>query len=460
MKNSVNYLPYKSEILRVNNFVEFAGNFNELKKKSIQESERKTAVNLLPQSFLDKIGDSKVDIYPWDYSIAGVNNLNWQPRVVIQSYAAYTSWLDKQNALHFSSQLAPEYLVWENNKTLQNVNDSELNSLDSRYLLNDEPQTILELISHYDVCLSEEKFKLYKKRKEAISFEKNNIVSTESTWGEWIPVPDFNLELLRAKLNFNKNIKQRIKSFLYKDEQFWVYMKLENGSINKYRIVPKNAADGLWINPYIFNHETVSKVEEIMFKCSNQNMLSPKLKVEWEEVGFNNSPEQISNFLDANKNYSDTLLFSSTNNFERVETPIWNNLSIERLSELSFAGKNSHTLKDNPFSVSFSYSMDSIPSGKLRISADAWVKSPKYKQQNSISLVIVINDENDQLLYKSTAIDEQLIDRKQWNNIFKSIEFNHKKQTSKLLIYFWSTAAEEVFIDDFRVMIFADDLPN
>lgn len=459
MKNAANYFPYKYEFLSVNNFVEFITHFDDLKQKSIQESERKTTENRLPKSILDKIGDSKVDIYPWDYSIAGINKLNWQPRVIIQSYAAYTSWLDKQNALHFSSKLAPEYLIWENNKTTLDVNGSVFNSLDSRYLLNDEPQTILQLISNYNLCLSQGKFKLYQKREEAIPLKINSVKSIESTWGEWIPVPDFNLELLRSKLDFNKNIKQRIKSFLYKDEQFWMYLKLKNGSINKYRIVPKNAADGLWINPYIFNKEKVYTVDKIMFKASNQSMLNTKLKVEWEEVGFKNSPDQISNFFDACNNCSDTLLFASNNNFEQTETPHWHNLSVERLSEVSFAGQKSHTLKENPFSATFSYSLDSIPFGKLRITADAWVKSPDYKQQNTISLVIVINDENGQLLYKSTSIDEQLIDRKQWNNIFKSIEVNHQNPDCKLGVYIWSTNNEEVFIDDFRVMIFADDTP-
>lgn len=454
MKNVANYFPPQYELFRVNNFVEFVSDFDKLKKKSIKDSERKTAKNRLPKTILEKVADAKVDVYPWDYSVAGINNLNWQPRVVIQSYAAYTSWLDEQNANHFSSELAPEYLIWENHKSTQDVNASEMNSLDSRYLLNDEPQTILQLICNYDPSLSEGKFNLYKKRNEAITIEKRSIKTVESNWGEWIPVPDFTLELLRAKLDFDKNIKQLIKSFLYKDEQFWMYLKLKDGSINKYRIVPKNAVDGLWINPYIFDNDKVFAVEKIMFKASNQNMLSPKLEVEWEEIGFKNSPNRISHFFNLNHNSNDSLLFSNTNTFEQIESTHWNNLSDDRLSEISFSGNKSHTLNDNSFSSTFFISLDSFPNGKLKITADAWVKSPAYKQKNSISLVVVVNDENGQLLYKSTSIDEQLIDKIQWNNIYKSFEFNHDKSGCKLGAYFWSPGGEEIFIDDFRISIY------
>lgn len=453
-KNVVNYFPYSYEPFRVNNFVEFVTNFNELKQKSIQNSQRKTAENRLPNSIREKVSDSTVDVYPWDYSIAGVNNLNWQPRVVIQSYAAYTSWLDEKNAEHFASELAPEYLIWENQKTTVDVNGCDLNSLDNRYLLNDEPQTILQLISTYDLDHSKGKFILYKKKDVHVSFEKNNINTIESTWGEWIPVPEFKLELLRAKLNFNKNFAQGVKSFLYKDEQFWMYLKLKGGSINKYRIVPKNAADGLWINPYFFDEKRMLEVDEIMFKASNQNLLTDKLEVEWEEIGFNGAPERISNFFGVNGNSEDSLLVSSTHNFEQVEAKDWGNVTDDRLSLNAFNGKKSHTLKDNPFSASFTLPLDSIPFGNLRVTADAWVNSPNYKQFQNISLVIAVDDENGGYIYKRVTIDEQLLDRKQWNNIFKSLEFKHNKPGCTLKIYFWSTGGEEVYIDDFRVMIY------
>jgi hypothetical protein len=457
MKNTVNYYSYKYELFRVNNFVEFVSDFKSLKEKSEQSSLNKSVQNRLPKSILDEVSNATVDVYPWDYSIAAVNHLNWQPRVVIQSYAAYTSWLDKQNATHFSSELAPEYLIWENEKTTIDVNGCDLNSLDNRYLLNDEPQTILELICAYDLTISEGKFRLYKKRKAALLFERNKNEEQETNWGEWIDVPAVSNELLRVKLGFAKNIKQRLKSFLFKDEQFWIYLKLTDGSIHKYRIVPKNAADGLWINPYIFENRKVREIDKIMFKVSNQNIMSKNLSLEWETLVFPDSPKRISNFFDLDYGLSDSLLYESTNYFEQNETVYWSNISADRLSASAYNGEKAHTLNDNPYSSTFSFPLDSIPFGKLRIAADAWVNSVGYKNLKNISLVISIENEKGNLIYKSINIDEQLIDRKQWNHIYKFVEFNHQEPNCKVGVYFWNNGKEEIFIDDFRVMIFSEN---
>jgi hypothetical protein len=457
MKNAVNYYSYKYELFRVNNFVEFVSDFKSLKEKSEQSSLNKSVQNRLPKSILDEVSNATVDVYPWDYSIAAVNHLNWQPRVVIQSYAAYTSWLDKQNATHFSSELAPEYLIWENEKTTIDVNGCDLNSLDNRYLLNDEPQTIIELIRNYDLTISEGKFRLYKKREAALLFERNKIEERETNWGEWIDVPVVSNELLRVKLAFTKNLKQRLKSFLFKDEQFWIYLKLTDGSIHKYRIVPKNAADGLWINPYIFENRKVREIDKIMFKVSNQNIMSKNLSLEWETLVFPDSPKRISNFFDLDYGLSDSLLYESTNYFEQNETEYWSNISDDRLSTSAYNGEKAHTLNDNPYSSTFSFPLDSIPFGKLRIAADAWVNSVGYKNFKNISLVISIENEKGNLIYKSINIDEQLIDRKQWNHIYKFVEFNHQEPNCKVGVYFWNNGKEEIFIDDFRVMIFSEN---
>ncbi len=456
MKNATDYYAYKYELFRVNNFVEFINDFDKLKEKAVRNSEQKTAQNRLPNNILDTISDSKVDIYPWDYSIAGTNNLNWQPRVVIQSYAAYTSWLDAQNAKFFMTEQAPDFLIWENHKTTVDVNNCDMNSLDNRYLLNDEPQTILPLMAYYDRSVSTDKFILYKKRQKPVAFIQTNIEKTESTLGEWIPVPDSNSQLIRAKLNFNKSLKQKLKSFLYKDEQFWIYLKLKDQSIHKYRIVPKNAVDGLWINPYIFDSETWFSVEQVMFKASNQAILSNKLSVEWEKVDFVDSPNRINNFFGFKNTTGDSLTFSDTNTFEQNESKYWGTISKEQLSEQSFEGAKSYHFKGNPYSTTFRFPLDSIPFGNLRITADSWVTSPNNKQVNDISMVLTVENKNGTRIYKRISLNEQMIDPEQWNNIFQSVEFSHQQEGSNLGVYFWNTGNDELLIDNFRVMIFTE----
>ncbi len=460
MKNAENYFAYKYELFSVNNFVEYVRDFEQLKEKSLRNSERKVAQNKLPQAMLDSVSNATVDIYPWDYSIAAINKLNWQPRVVIQSYAAYTSWLDAQNAQHFASDNAPQYLIWENKKITRDVNGGDMNSIDMRYLLNDEPHTILQLIANYDYCFSDKKFSLYKKKKKPVLPETNPIGKAETTWNEWLPLPDFTGDILRAKLNFGKSTIQRVKSFLFKDEQFWLYMKLSDKSIHKYRIVPKNAADGLWLSPYIFDQNRLYNIEQIMFKSSKSELLEQQLTVEWEKIDFGPSSHGILQFFGLNPQFSDSLIFSSTNNFEQASLEHWSTTKKEQFSPKAFTGVSSYFLKENMYSSTLKLSLDSIPYGDIRICADAWVNSLGNSSVKDISLVVAIDGKNGNLTYKGLSTKEQLIDPKQWNNIFKSIEFNHRQSGCNLVVYFWSSGKEQLLIDDFRVMIFSNKEQN
>lgn len=453
MRNSLNYYSSKYQLFRVNNFIEFVSDFAELKQKSIRKTEANISSKKLPQDVHDNISNSTVDIYPWDYSFIPINNLTWQPRVVIQSYASYTSYLDQKNAEHFKSNHSPDYLIWETDKVSTDCNGSDLNSVDNRYLLNDEPRTILQILSNYDNYYLDNKFQLYKKRNEPILTINKHINFINSSWGKWIDAPENGSNLLRAKLKFSKSFIQRLKSFFYKDEQFWIYLKLRNGSIHKYRIVPKNAADGLWINPYIYNFDKAYTIDKIMFKCSNQQILTNIITVEWEQTEFEENPMRIEEFFSIRKLNRDTTLINSINDYEHLFEKYWNDLTTDQLLEIPFEGQKSHLLKANSFSSSFSFNLDSIPFQDLKITANCWIKSPSYKLQNSISLILSVEDEEGSIIWNSIPIDGQLIDKKQWNNIFHFIDYKHNKASCTLKAYLWNTSNREAMIDNFRIEI-------
>jgi hypothetical protein len=410
----------------------------------------------LPQSIIDSIKSGTVDVYPWDYSFIPINNLHWQPRVVINSYASYTSWLDIKNAEHFNSDKAPDYIIWLNHA--QGLNNSYVNSIDDRYLLNDEPNTIIQIFRNYKIDYSNNNLIILKKRKNAINTTVNSIGKAHTCWGEWLNVPNESQGLLRAKLNFEKSILQHLKSFIYKDEQFWIYLKLSNGTIHKYKIVPKNAQDGIWINPYIIkmtNNFIDPVVTDIMFKCSNQSILNNKLNINWDEITFENEPGYILKFLNKTKLFQDSIYLNSINTFEKNKNNNWGTLPDEQIIRFdSHSGQNSHCLKPNMYSCTFIFPMDSLPFSNIRITTDCWMKSKKYNYSNNISLIISIENDLGSFLIKSIQIDEQMIDEKQWNNIFNYIDYKHDKSKCNLKVYVWNLSDKDVFIDDFKVTIF------
>jgi hypothetical protein len=451
MKGSVNYFRSKYELFRAQNFIEFVTEFPTLKNRSISVSQREIHKNKLPIAFIDSIGKATVDIYPWDYSFISANNLNWQPRVVINSYAAYTSWLDSQNEKHFNSALAPEILIVEKFKK-RNLNGGTISSIDGRYLLNDEPKTITSIIENYEYWFSNERVQILKRRKEPISLLSEIITSQEATWGEWIQVPKSEGEILRVRLQLKKSFLQKLKAFFYKDEQFWIYLKLENDIIHKYRIVPKNAADGIWITPYFFDNSNVKSVKEIMIKASNQSILKDRIVLEWD--GIESSEKGV-----VEKLYTDmqakpgTILFSSINKFEQPEVTYWGELKNEHRSDNAMNGNYSHSVKAKSYSHTLSIPIDSLTDKPFTISAGCWVNASNYKLSKDILLVISIDDKEGNVLWKGKHIDSQIIEKKGWNHVLNYSDYKNEKPDCVLKVYVWNNSDEEVLIDDFRVLV-------
>ncbi|HET6245323.1 MAG: hypothetical protein H0V01_04280 [Bacteroidetes bacterium] len=455
MTHALNYKSFNYELIRSNNFIEFVSDYSSIKSKAEKKSIENIAGNRLPSFIADSIHTKTVDVYPWDYSIIAANNLNWQPRPVIQSYAAYTTWLDKQNADHFISEKAPDWLIWELNKLTKDINGGNLNSIDNRYLLNDEPQTILQILSSYEPYYNDAKFLLYKKRDKQLETNKSILSKDKLKWGNWLQVPEATGGLLRAKLDFEKSILQSVKSFLYKDEQFWVYLKLSNGLIHKYRIVPKNAKDGIWINPYIFNPSNKVKdahVEEIMFKCSNQDIINTDVSIEWEQIDFKNEPDYALRFFNKAEKNQDTVYVSSVINFRDNSSRALNvSMNNQKIKFDDF--ESSQNLPANSYSGSFSIMLDSIPNGDLTIESDLWIKAENYNYSRDLIFIISIENPKGSRIWEGIAVDEQLIDNKHWSNIFNSVVYKHNDPGCFLSIYLWNTSKNEATIDNFRIRI-------
>ena len=453
LRNVVFYFPWEPEWFRATYFFEFISDFSLLKENANNQSTQNIFPNKLPEDMRTAIADAPADVYPWDYSIVAANDLNWQPRIVIQSYAAYTSWLDSRNAEHFGSSLAPEFLIWEKKKITTDVNGGDFNSIDNRYLLNDEPQTMIQLMRHYDFFAADKKFLILKKRHTPISVSVQPLGQLQTSWEKWILVPTTTGQLLRARLNFSKTMLQSLKSFLYKDEQFWIYLKLKNKLIHKYRIVPKNAEDGLWITPYLLDSEHMPEVEQIMFSASAQHLLTDQLHISWETISFEKHSHRAEQFFHITASAPDSTLLYSSNDFEQASLKNWRAVATNAQAGASFSGSRSQLLKPESYSSTFSISLDSLPFQDLKISTDCWVNPLRYKSSHSIMLTISIDDEKGNVLWKAIQIDDQIIDENRWNHIYHLIDYKHRSPNCKLTVYLHNNSNEDILVDDFRVMV-------
>ncbi len=426
--------------------------------------------NKLDNSIIKMIGVKTADIYPWDYTYIAANNLNWQPRPVLQSYASYTQDLDLLNARHFESEKAPEFLIWELRKITRDIHGGTLESIDGRYLLNDEPETLMAILCNYELAARQGGIfpaMIYQKRKETLSSSSKVISTTNANWNKWIDVPVTASGIIKASVDIQRSLSGKLKSFSYKDEAAYVYYLLENGDIRMYRIVPKNASYGLWVNPLIINPEigmSGSVVRKIMFRCTNPEMMKKEIKISWNQVTFKQDTDSreklevnmnaINSFFGISGDKTSTELLLSENNLEKSSS-YW---SIPEESKISTAGRNrSLQLMPGDYSVSFEYPVDSLAdmkfTGELIVRTGVWAKAGSGARA---VYVISVEKDGNSMLWKAADINNFIHDERTMNFVtnYSKLDKNLLQQKGLILkIYAWNTGKKLIELDDFSVRI-------
>lgn len=256
---------------------------------------------ILSNEIRSELGNSTVDIYPWEVAYAYANKLNWNPRPVFQSYIAYTPWLDSKNAAFFRKENAPAYLLWEKR-------NGATGSIDGRYLFNDEPLTVFQMIRNYHISRSADQVALLKRNACPAFAEPVVTKKTEATWEDWVPVPIRPENIVRARIRFKRTWYGTLKRNLYREKAIFIEYRLKTGEEKKYRIVPDNAVSGLWVSPHIgedhfANSDTAgpqggppgsssyekkwncgTPVVAIRFLKGEEKVFTPSFHIEWEEI--------------------------------------------------------------------------------------------------------------------------------------------------------------------------------
>lgn len=447
----------------INNFLDVTINYTDWVESSNNQSERNLMTKKLDHKTSNLIGDKRTDIYPWDYSYIIANDLNWMPRPVIQSYAAYTPWLDNLNAIHFESNDAPEYILWE---LQEDSKTDEFGDVDNRYLLNDEPQTIYQIFRNYDI-INKDRSMLVLERSDNINLKDPVILKTEqAVWNTWIKVPDVDDGILRARMLCRGNLLRIIRTFLYKDASFFIDYKLEDGRILKYRIVPETAKDGIWINPMLLNvsDEYIEPlVKEIMFSVTSEAIMRESIDIEWELISLNED-NQPSDTLMRKMNFSGTntlfgkyvlpnKLVRSYNDFEK-DYPGWSSVKGKQTNLLSYSGDYSVKLDTSDrFSPTYSVSVEGLgfpPSTTINVTASALT----YLTSGSEGNIVITVERSGKTVYWNAIGLQEFSVANIWSRVTLEKNLPQDLMLKDLIkIYVWNNGYNEIFVDDMKIRI-------
>ncbi|WP_306351255.1 hypothetical protein [Flavobacterium sp. '19STA2R22 D10 B1'] len=236
--------------------------------------------NQLPESIKIKIGNSKIDIFPWNISLLFENKLNYSPRPVIQSYTAYTKYLEELNFEHYNSEKSPKYVLYE------------YESIENRYPLIDEAKVNLVLLNNYK-CI--DTFSVNKKpilllekkegKQKTITFEK--IKEYEA---------DINVSLVPEEGKFYEvevanSMSGSLQSLLTYAPEISIMINTKDGKGNGYRISKKLLESGFFSNYLIrntldfkdyMNQENKKPEQEVMgyvIWLTESKYFNPKIKI-------------------------------------------------------------------------------------------------------------------------------------------------------------------------------------
>jgi hypothetical protein len=432
----------------IKNFADFVTSYSEIAKKAEAQNAINIGRNKLPSAFRTIIGEKTADIYPWDYTMVKANDLNWKGRPVIQSYAAYTPWLDRRNATHFAGNGAPEFIAVGLNNVTADFNDGNLESIDNRYLLNDEPVTIIELIKHYQKTASNSDFLIWEKRKTPVKIDSKLSEPQKCELNKWIDVPTDEDHLIRLRLNIEKNFFGRLKSFLYKDELYFMYLKTWEGNILKYRIVPQNATDGIWITPFYLGAGEQSppvKIKSVLVTCSNKNLIKESYTCQWEHFAL--KQEQLNNFLGKDSLMQKKLLFEDALYPDSINSN-WEKAQGDTLVVAKVDGESYYKISGKQHSPVFHLNRKENWQSPMVFTVESFLKGTGTPQG---TLVIEATMPNGEKLEYGIDIRHQIIDPSEFNHVSGYYKF--QEVPAALNAFILNRNSTPLFISEIKVRL-------
>jgi hypothetical protein len=236
----------------------------------------------LPAKWLAELGDGAktVDVVPWEIAYCPANGLRWSPMPVLQTYSAYTKWLDERNARHFIHERVPDYVI---------VNYA---AIDGRDPLWEAPVTWRAIFTHYEVRRAdlEQNILLLRRRRDPVEGAPQTVARAQFTAGEWVSVPPSDTPLY-ARIEMPLTWRGKLWRTLYRVPPVNIEVVYESGRRNTRRVIPDVAGNGLlmnalpiWVNELadLFACRSRDRVRQFRLLGDGAAFLRLSLEVTWE----------------------------------------------------------------------------------------------------------------------------------------------------------------------------------
>lgn len=204
----------------------------------------------MPDDVLQTIGAKTVDVMPLNVNLIYQNNLNYRPRPVFQSYAAFSDRLINLNRQAYESENAPELIIFSNE------------IIDDRYALFDDQGAKIAMLENYSVV---KKFNF--SQNEYLLLEKNpslkfsSLGETENAainFYEDYTIKDLN-KMYFVKIKIDYSLLGKLSRIFYQPLRLKIVFTLDDGTTREYRAVNPILESGVIVNPFVESDDDYEK---------------------------------------------------------------------------------------------------------------------------------------------------------------------------------------------------------
>lgn len=200
----------------------------------------------LPHEMLQAIGNASANVIPWSLMMAQGYGIHLIASPVIQSYSAYTPYLDRMNSRQIWNGKGAEKIIYA------------YRSLDRRYPAFDEPATFRAILSCYKTGYAGHPYAVLSRGKCAPPHLVALGRPRQSAFGAWIKVPS---QATYADIFVRTTAIGHVMDILFKPREVWIYFKLADGSVKgPYRFIYPVAQDGLYVRYFIDSQSAVDSL--------------------------------------------------------------------------------------------------------------------------------------------------------------------------------------------------------
>ncbi len=187
------------------------------------------------------VGKAEIDVATVDQSVAFLNDLNWRPRPVFQSYAAYTEKLAWLNGNFLRRPDAPRFVLvrWD--------------VIDGRFPAHEDGPFVFELLQQYHPVLAERDYLLFERHEGELRPHRGKVVlRRRARFYEWVSLDLEPNVLYTLSIRIEYTAWGKLRRFVYRSPRVRLITQQEDPERTQpYFLIPDSAASEFVVNPLI-----------------------------------------------------------------------------------------------------------------------------------------------------------------------------------------------------------------